>query len=46
MNKKEYSPYGTNRGGMIKSPKGAPKDEPRAGKIKAEGEDLRSKKRG
>lgn len=41
--KKEYSVYGTNKGGMIKSPKGAPKDEPKVTKLKTEG-DLRSKK--
>lgn len=46
MNKKEYSPYATNKGGMIKSPRGLSKDEPRVNKIKSEGEDLRSKKRG
>ena len=45
MNKKEYSPYATNKGGMIKSPKGAPENEPHVGKIKSE-DDLRSKKRG
>ena len=45
MKKNDYSVYSTNKGGMIKSPKGAPKDEPRATKISTEG-DLRSKKRG
>ena len=45
MKNKEYSPYGTNKGGLIKSPKGTPKDEPKVTKITTEG-DLRSKKRG
>lgn len=45
MKDKVYSPYATNKGGVIKSPKGAPKDEPRGSKIKTEG-DLRQTKRG
>lgn len=45
MKKNEYSPYATNKGGMIKSPKGAQKDEPKVTKISTEG-DLRAKKRG
>ena len=44
MKNKEYSVYATNKGGMIKSPKGAPKNEPAAAKIKTDG-DLRSKRR-
>ena len=45
MKKEKYSVYATNKGGMIKSPKGAPKDEPRTSKIKSD-VDLRVKKRG
>ena len=43
MKNKEYSPYATNKGGYIKSPKGTPKDEPKAAVIKSN-TDLRSKK--
>ena len=42
MKKNNYSVYATNKGGKIASPKGAPKDEPRA--TKKCGEDLRSKR--
>ena len=45
MNKEKYSVYATNKAGMIKSPKGPLKDEPRASKIKSD-VDLRAKKRG
>lgn len=45
MKNKNYSVYATNGIGIIKSPKGAPKGEPRAEVQKTEG-DLRSKKRG
>lgn len=45
MNKKDYSPYSTNKGGMIKAPKNTAAGEPKATKIKTDG-DLRSKKRG
>lgn len=45
MKKKEYSVYATNGAGMIKSPKGAPKSEPKVTKLTTDG-DLRSKKRG
>lgn len=45
MNKKDYSPYSTNKGGMIKAPKNTAKDEPQVSKIKTDG-DLRSRKRG
>lgn len=43
MNKKEYSPYGTNKGGYIKSPKNEAKGDPRSGVIKGKG-DLREKR--
>ena len=41
MKDKKFSPYATNKGGFIKSPK-APKDEPRA--TKTLGRDLRVKR--
>ena len=42
MKKNKYSTYATNKGGRIESPKGAPKDEPRA--TKSGGNDLRVKR--
>lgn len=39
MKDKKYSPYATNKGGRIVSPKGTPKDEPRA--VKQSGNDIR-----
>ena len=45
MKNKEYSVYATNKGGMIKSPKGGAKDEPKVSKITSD-TDLRVKKRG
>jgi hypothetical protein len=42
MKDKNYSPYATNKGGKITSPKGAPKNEPTA--AKRSGEDLRVKR--
>lgn len=42
MKEKKYSDYATNKGGKIDSPKGKPKDEPRA--IKTLGNDLRVKR--
>lgn len=44
MKNKEYSVYATNGGGMIKSPKGAPKGEPKVTKEKSDA-DLRAKRR-
>jgi len=41
MKDKNYSPYATNKGGFIKSPKPA-KDEPKA--TKTSGNDLRVKR--
>ena len=41
MKDKKFSPYATNKGGMIKSPK-VTKDEPRA--TKTAGNDLRVKR--
>ena len=41
MKDKKFSPYATNKGGFIKSPK-VNKDEPRA--TKTEGRDLRVKR--
>ena len=37
-----YSDYATNKGGRILSPKGAPKDEPKA--TRSVGDDLRAKR--
>lgn len=45
MKNKEFSVYSTNKGGMIKSPKGTPKDEPKVTKLTGTA-DLRAKKRG
>ncbi len=42
MKEKKYSPYATNKGGKIESPKSASKDDPRA--TKREGNDLRVKR--
>lgn len=42
MKDKKYSDYATNRGGKIESPKGKPKNEPKA--VKRTGDDLRIKK--
>ena len=42
MKKIKYSPYATNKGGKIASPKGTPKDEPAA--TRKCGDDLRCKK--
>ena len=44
MKKTTYSPYATNRGGKIDSPKGKEKNDPRASVTK--GNDLRSGKSG
>ena len=45
MKKNDYSPSATNAAGIIKSPKGVRKDEPKATKITATN-DLRAQKRG
>ncbi len=42
MKEKKYSPYATNKGGKIESPKNPAKGDPRA--AKREGNDLRAKK--
>lgn len=42
MKNKTISTYATNKGGRITSPKGKPKDEPRA--TKTVGNDLRAKR--
>lgn len=42
MKEKKYSPYATNKGGKINSPKGKPQNEPRAS-VRT-GNDLRGKR--
>ncbi len=42
MKDRKYSPYATNKGGKIDSPKPISKDEPRS--VKRDGNDLRVKK--
>lgn len=44
MKKKTYSPYATNKGGRILSPRGNKGDEPKASVTK--GDDLRTGKAG
>ena len=42
MKEKKYSPYATNKGGKIESPRGKTKGDPRS--VKREGSDLRAKR--
>ena len=42
MKETKYSPYATNKGGRISSPKGKPTDEPKV--TKTVGNDLRAKR--
>lgn len=43
MNKENFSPYATNKGGKINAPKNTAKDEPRA--TRTVGDDLRAKRK-
>ena len=43
MNKEKHSPYATNKGGKITSPKNLAEGEPRA--CKTVGDDLRAKRK-